>query len=457
MSRRRTSKQGSCWRILAILLGSCIATDDAIASSPHNQADGTNETNETNETNGSNETAVGLNCNENSCSAASGVSGSGAPSITLFSISSDSDLLPLKLMLPHQIRGSVTEGRQRLDKVLVLKMPPSPHHSAVVPGGEGVDEGAVEGVDEILQLDAGTLKDQEFFKRFLVDDRDGAAKSLIDLWQGGFQPSQNKSVEEPGVWHASTSALAVLAGLEQCNTTYCAFMEPDVFVHRHQGQPGWIDRAVKLMEAKKRLVMLQAPRLNQSEDIFTSCHTMQSRDGSLSLRYFIVHRERLEEFLPMRVDCAPVCDTLEAFFILPTRQVGLMSCGPAATWVVHAPESEWSLLRLFEGCAKADGRDEELRASAVRSDTSKGRRLSSVPLHAVPKEDEDNVAVVRQHRRLATCSWVGLPKFLEHISSDFIFSDVETLSLGEQMTDGLGGWTCPSAPDEFDYDPYPIS
>lgn len=374
-----------------------------------------------------------------------------APSVTLLTLSSDSDLLPLELMLPHQVEWSSREGRERLQRVLVLKMPPSPHHTVLEPGAVPFSmvplraTGDRDGADEAIQLDAGTLRDSSFFDRFLVNDGDRSAKDLAGLWENGFLPSSG--VDDHSVFRTSTTALGLLSAIDQCNTTYCAFIEPRVFVHRHPDQPGWIDRAVDLLEADPDLVVVQAPKMRTSE-MDTSCSTAQSPDGSFSQRYFVLHRKRLESFLPIRVDCAPRCDTFEALFVLPPDRVGLMSCSPTAAWVIHAPENEESMLRLFEGCARATGREEELLELGKNTTSRGGRRLDgpgAVPLPALPKEHEHNEHVVGLHRRLAASSWVGLPEFLARIASPINFGEAATISAGETIPNDLSGWSCPSA------------
>lgn len=393
-------------------------------------------------------------------------------SVTLLTLSSDSDLMPLELMLPHQVVQSSKDGRERFERVLVLKMPASPHHSELQPGALPFSIvplrsiGERDGADEVIQLDTETLKDQAFFRRFLVGGGKHPAKSLHDLWQSASEePEASDSQEAPlgdgehapplvmasaddeGIFHSSTTTLGLLKAIEQCNTTYCAFIEPDVFVHRHTDQPGWIDRAVDLMEADSNLVVVQAAKIRGSETK-GSCSTAQSEDGSFSQRSFVINKRRLRQFLPIRVDCAPSCDTFEALFVLPTSAVGLMSCSSTASWVIHPPEDETAMLRLFEGCAHAAGRGAEMQAPA--KSPAGGRRLqrdlSNVPLPALPKEVEGDDHVLKMHRRLATSSWIGLPEFLDYISTATDFGEAETISVGEQMGEELRGWTCPKAP-----------
>lgn len=390
-------------------------------------------------------------------------------SVTLLTLSSDSDLMPLELMLPHQVVQSSKDGRERFERVLVLKMPASPHHSDLEPGALPFSmvplraTGERDGADEVIQLDTETLKDKAFFRRFLVGDGKHPANSLQDLWQSASEESEAADsqaaddgenappvmmaeAEDESIFHSSTTTLGLLKAIEQCNTTYCAFIEQDVFVHRHKDQPGWIDRAVDLMEADPNLVVVQAAKMRSSETK-GSCSTAQSEDGSFSQRSFVVNKRRLRQFLPIRVDCAPTCDTFESLFVLPKSAVGLMSCSSTASWVIHPPEDETAMLRLFEGCAHAAGRGAEMQAPAK---SPAGRRLqrdfSNVPLPALPKDVEGDDHVLKMHRRLATSSWIGLPEFLDYISTATDFGEAETISVGEQMGEELRGWTCPKAP-----------
>lgn len=368
------------------------------------------------------------------------------PTVTLLTLNSDTDLLPLELMLPHHVAWSSKEGREGLERVLVFKMPPSPHHTAMHPGALPFSNvplrsaGERDGADQVIQLDLETLKDQSFFKKFLADDGQDPAKSLHDLWSQGHQTSMTR-VDESVFLHSTTS-LGLLTAIDRCNSTYCAFLEPDVFVHRHPNQKGWIDRAVDLLEADPQLVVVQAARMSNSETP-GSCSTAQSRDGLFSQRYFVLHRKRLQKYLPIHVDCAPRCDTFEAFFALPKESVGIMSCNPTASWVIHPPEDEHALLRLFEDCARAVGREQELAG-----DKNGNRRLEDVALPCLPKEHEKDDHVLNLHRRLAASSWVGLPEFLDHITSAHDFSPAGTISVGEQMTENLRGWSCPASQNE---------
>jgi len=297
-----------------------------------------------------------------------------------------------------------------------------------------------------------------------VADGKHPASSLHELWKSASDEAEAADAlaapdgenappvimaeaDDEGIFHSSTTTLGLLKAIDQCNTTYCAFIEPDVFVHRHTDQPGWIDRAVDLMQADPNLVVVQAAKMRGSEQK-GSCSTAQSDDGSFSQRSFVINKRRLRQFLPIRVDCAPTCDTFEALFLLPKAAVGLMSCSSTASWVIHPPEDETAMLRLFEGCAHAAGRGEEMQAPAKSA--AGGRRLqrdfSNVPLPALRKDVEGDDHVLKMHRRLATSSWIGLPEFLEYVSTTTDFGEAETISVGEQIGEELRGWTCPKAP-----------
>merc|ERR1719231_1024562 len=106
-----------------------------------------------------------------------------------------------------------------------------------------------------------------------------------------------------------------------------------------------------------------------------------------------------------------------------------MSCSSTTAWVIHPPENEVALTRLFEGCARNAGREEEL--SGLGFGSRKGeRRLLDIPLPALPLDVQNDQHIVKHFRRLSISSWVGLPEFLNRVSSSHDFAHAGTTAGG---------------------------
>jgi hypothetical protein len=247
------------------------------------------------------------------------------------------DLLTPDLMLEHQIHASMADSRHV--KRVVLELPPwapsaSIKNAVVIP----------------LQPDV-MVRNESFFREFA--DNLGL-QSLDDLILKNSQGDPNRDQ------HNAWNAVGMMRFLEQCQTTYCAWLDPDIFVYREADGEGWVDAAIRLLEQTHFAVAI-GPSIGDEPG--QACRLMPSDGGTWSSRYFVVHKPRLFAKFPLTLrTCGGGCGTFESFFELPSNSVAGLACGRSA-WVIHPPDDKEMLLQLIQGCS----RQKERRARSFLS------------------------------------------------------------------------------------------
>merc|ERR1712217_596627 len=97
-----------------------------------------------------------------------------------------------------------------------------------------------------------------------------------------------------------------------CRSTYCAWMDPDIFVHRSEQGAGFVDHAIAAMERKHWAAFTTRPLLQEHRLQQFPCE--EQRTSDFSQRYFVVHKEHFFKRLPIEIktqhNCVQQCDTL---------------------------------------------------------------------------------------------------------------------------------------------------
>lgn len=236
----------------------------------------------------------------------------------------NSDLIPLDLMLPHQLAAMSRESTT-FRRIVVVE--PTGAESA--------------NIGEKLTYDAAIhLKSQTLLGKFIRGNR---VRNLKDLW-----------CEEIGCLEeiakvASNTAVMLLA-LDSCRTEYCAWMDPDIFLYRQADAEGWVDAAIRSFRADPALAVIQAPTLEEGKSV--RCRVESVYRSMLSSRHFIVRKETLQAYLPVTVTCAPHCNYFEAFFfpLLPQNATAALNCGETS-WAVHPPDERSNFIEILKDCA----------------------------------------------------------------------------------------------------------
>lgn len=242
---------------------------------------------------------------------------------TLFTMGND--VLPIDQMLRHQLTGSSIHGRARFDKVLVY-LNGLPHPPKVVPREFTDVLPTFSG--EVRLVDEERLSDNAFFNRFFQDPQASALKDM------GFDMGGRR-------------ANALFTFLEDCRSTYCVWMDPDIFVHRSPDGPGWVDFAVAIMDKELSKSVVTRPRLGSR-----GLKCMKETSPGISDRYFVVHRERFLKEFPISTHCAPRCDTWESEVSQSLKEKPIMSSTQCNSfWAVHPPDNKNLLLEIIRSCA----------------------------------------------------------------------------------------------------------
>lgn len=185
-------------------------------------------------------------------------------------------------------------------------------------------------------------------------------------------------------------------------------MDPDIFVHRPPMASGWVDEAVALMESSDSLAVLQAPWADK--EVKSGCQ-VKGRYRDFSQRYFIFHRERLRRMLPVKVNCAPNCDTFETLFLIRAGHAGKMACSKESSWVIHPPDNRDAFVQLLRSCAPA-----------------------SMSLNLLAQSAPSRITLERAARE-------GLPRLLDRVATE-PFGQKQLGNGGEDVATSLVGWRC---------------
>jgi len=203
------------------------------------------------------------------------------------------DKLSFGLMLPHLIRGSSSLGRKRFEEILIIQ-------NGDRAGGSAYVAQVAKGIaGTLIPLDFSKLTDSEFVENWFHDERRVQTATLKQFW------AHHTKKEEFQDQHT----LAMLTFLERCQSTYCAWSDSDVFVHRSASGNGWIDQAVEIMEANTMTYWVTMPRLEETANATGSCKSEQTR--KFNSKYFVVHKNRFMQQFPVKVQCAPECGSFE--------------------------------------------------------------------------------------------------------------------------------------------------
>lgn len=238
------------------------------------------------------------------------------------SLTCSSDILPIDKMWPHQLHQSASRNFNH--RVLYVCSAGSPddqrqHHKMLetLKSQNLVDQ--VENVEDVA-FDHLALR--------LMDE--ATARAFVNL---DFAKDYNKAM------------VAFLIKCIDMGYDHCAWLDPDIFVHR--GQTPWVDEAVQMSEKKHDLVYTR-PRTGD--------------DGGFSSRYFVYHREALEHLLPFTSN-APKdpLDTFETLFNdnMMQRFGGndedeFAGVGRGDSWVIHPPDEKSHVRSILQSCANEE-------------------------------------------------------------------------------------------------------
>lgn len=350
------------------------------------------------------------------------------------------DALPLDIMLPYHLQTSSQKGRARFSQIIVIQLLLKGTAEAAA---RQVDALQQHGITNIVPVSATGLRDAAIFGHFFAD---GKNPRLRHVGKKGGRNCSQEVCDIAGLWgldkvsrrtpfrmHSATNTLGMITALERCPSTYCVFMDPDILVHKPQESTGWVDAAVAFMEADDSLAVLQAPLVNQEQK--AGCRLGSHRGESFSQRYFLVHRERLQRSLPVKVSCAPDCDTFEAFFLVHKKNAGAMWCSKDSSWVIHPPDDKGAFLRLIQSCAAhlvqpPVARQPFLSTSRNRTD----RHWMEIP-------SGDYQGPLSISKKLESAAREGLPRFLDRVAKE-PFGHKELSNEGQDVSPSLTGWLC---------------
>jgi hypothetical protein len=236
------------------------------------------------------------------------------------SLTCSSDVLPIDQMWPHQLHQSASRNF---------------NHRVLYFASKGSNEERKQHYKQVEKLQSQNLIDQvvnvEDVNAYGLATRlmeEKTARAFVDL---DFAADYNK---------------AMLAFLTKCidvGYDHCAWLDPDIFVHR--GKLPWVDEAV-LMSEKKPGLVYSRPRAGPA--------------GGFSSRYFVYHREALQHLLPLTSAAFPL-DTFEALFQENMlRKIGDEDAEEFAgnergdSWVIHPPDAKSDVHSILEMCANED-------------------------------------------------------------------------------------------------------
>mmetsp|Transcript_161341 Transcript_161341/g.309912 ORF Transcript_161341/g.309912 Transcript_161341/m.309912 type:complete len:348 (+) Transcript_161341:483-1526(+) len=347
-------------------------------------------------------------------------------------------------MLPHQLQGSSEKGRSRFLQIVVIQL--------VL---EGAEEAAARqvaslqqhGIADVVPVAVTGLHDAVIFRRFFSTGRKRSPKRLQLVGEEASRKHSPKVDDLAGLFgldnaskktefrmHAATNTLGMITALDHCPSTYCVFMDPDIFVHKPQKAAGWVDAAVALMEADESLAVLQAPWMK--EENRAGCQII-NRVREFSQRYFLVNRQRLQRSLPVKVVCAPDCDTFEAMFLMQKANAGLMSCSQDSSWVIHPPDDKTAFLRLLQSCA---AHPVQPPAPTLPSLSSSSNSTDRRQMQIWIGEDHSSLSIGTKLERAAR---EGLPRFLDRVAEEALgHTHLSNENEGQDVSSSLAGWLC---------------
>mmetsp|Transcript_162661 Transcript_162661/g.300134 ORF Transcript_162661/g.300134 Transcript_162661/m.300134 type:complete len:465 (-) Transcript_162661:51-1445(-) len=284
-------------------------------------------------------------------------------SVLLMTISMPSDILPIDVMLLHQMKN-LGGPSARVEVLLDV--------DAQWPRSGMLDSTAV------LQLrNAGVRFVCQNFTRRARESSDpllhlighNRPHRLSDFY-AGVDIEHLKS-------HFTSNTVGMLSFLERCAGSqfkYCVWLDSDIFLHRGSQNIGWLDSATTLFDRYSRAAGVMAPAPYHPSSSL-DCRSTVRLGNQISQRYFVLHRERLLQSLPLEPhSCAPACDGFESsIFLFP--------------WKARLPESrvDWQpdkkahrAAELIRGAAEIAETGEPKPWKLAAEDRVAGRRAAGV-------------------------------------------------------------------------------
>mmetsp|Transcript_99321 Transcript_99321/g.172423 ORF Transcript_99321/g.172423 Transcript_99321/m.172423 type:complete len:424 (-) Transcript_99321:52-1323(-) len=246
------------------------------------------------------------------------------PNVLLMTSAMPSDALPVDVMLPHQMQN--LGGPPALVELLM-------DVDAHWPGGTMLDEIAIHQLKN-----AGVRFVCQNFTRRAHDTND----TLLQLI-GNRRPKRISDFHQqsPKAPHLVSNTVGMLSFIERCvgaSVAYCVWMDPDIFLHRGSDGSGWLDKSIQFFDQYPKAVGMMAPSPNHQSPSF-DCHEITGYDAQISQRYFVLHRQRLKQYLPLQPHaCAPSCPGFEySVFFFPWKEKEIASSATeiAATSIVR--------------------------------------------------------------------------------------------------------------------------
>jgi len=260
-----------------------------------------------------------------------------AAKAVFISMTFPTDLAPLELMLPHQLRMVTREANTSLDVVVVDNRPLAVPVSPQDPYLRSLEQpGSI--VQKVVPVDyVRDLDDPKFLGRFYAfPEAQEPEKMTVRKVTGQFSD------------HEETNLMGMLTAMGQCldadpSVEICLYMDPDIFVYRSPHSRGLLDLAPGVFEENPDLFVLMPPLLCEHTHVAEDAKGVCQQGPplfELSQRHIIFHRARLAAALPFRVTFDMLVGRFAGIFenVLTRetfeRNVGSMMCG-SETVVTH--------------------------------------------------------------------------------------------------------------------------
>lgn len=239
------------------------------------------------------------------------------------------DVSPLQ-MVRHQMKGLSRYGRARFEEVNVYL-----NQGKAIP--QGVENELQDISANVQLLDKQRFSNRSFVQRFFKYYPEG-----MTLEHAFRKPAKYFDL-----------FLAVTTFLNDCRSTYCVWMDPDIFVHKASDGQGWVDHAVATMNSYSRVSIMTGanPNLARGNDnTEASCKIHVGR--GVSERHMVIHKERFLKEFPVQLKCAPRCDSWERVLSNQVLESTVLhtDCGGHGFWVMHPPGTKADILEIIRSC-----------------------------------------------------------------------------------------------------------
>lgn len=244
-------------------------------------------------------------------------------------VTMDADVLPLQ-MLRHQLTGLSKSGRARFEEVRVYLN----HGNALL---KDIENDLKDVSAKVQLLDESLFSNYSVLKRFFKFPTVGT--SLKQVFPDDMFFDQ---------------VLAITSFLNDCSSIYCVWMDPDIFVHRASNGQGWVDFAIATMDNDSAVSLMTQPLPNLVRGADSTEADCENRGAvGVSQRHMVIHKERFLKEFPIRLTCAPDCDSWEAVISNQSLDSTIFNthCGGHGFWVTHKADSEDNIEELLRLCA----------------------------------------------------------------------------------------------------------